>query len=102
MNNAPFLHRFAETASDRPGYRRYVGAAKNCTITGTLLGVYDEENVPREATGAIWLGHTNFFFAKDFKFTMKPGLSVFYAPTELMLPDELLKETPSESGSRRS
>lgn len=63
-------------------------------ITGTLLGIYDEKNVPQEAIGAIWIGHTNFFFGKGFIFAMKPGLSVFYAPVELQLPEELLKQAP--------
>jgi hypothetical protein len=86
-----FLHVFAEVPSDREGYRKYVGESKRFTITGTLLGIYDEQNVPRGAIGAVALGRTSFYFAKDFKFSMKPGSSAFYAPAAMNLPDELLK-----------
>jgi hypothetical protein len=87
-----FQHVFAEVMSDRAGYRKYVGDSKRFTITGTLLEIYDDQqNVPKGAIGAIALGHTSFYFGKDFSFTMKPGTSVFYAPATMKLPAELLK-----------
>ena len=87
-----FQHVFAEAASDRAGYRKYVGESKRFTMTGTLLGIYDDQqNVPKGAIGAIALGHTSFYFGKEFSFTMKPGTSLFYAPATMKLPDELLK-----------
>lgn len=87
-----FQHVFAEVPSERPGYRKYVGESKRFKMTGTLLGVYDDQqNAPTGAIGAIALGHTSFYFGKDFSFTMKPGTSVFYAPATMKIPDELLK-----------
>ena len=87
-----FLHVFTEVPSDREGYRKYVGESKRFTITGTLLGLYDDQqHAPPGAIGTIALGHTSFYFAKDFKFSTKPGASAFYAPATLKLPDELLK-----------
>jgi hypothetical protein len=87
-----FQHVFSEVQSDRAGYRKYVGESKRFKLTGTLLGVYDDQqNVPKGAIGAIALGHTSFYFGEDFSFTMKPGTSVFYAPATMKLPVELLK-----------
>lgn len=87
-----FLHRFVEAPSDRPGYRKYVGATTRCVISGTLLGLYDDEkNVPPGAVGAVAIGHQSFYYAKDFALITKPGLSIFYAPTDLKLPLELMK-----------
>ena len=92
--SAGVIHRFSEVASDRPGYRKYVGATTGCTITGTLLGIYDDDHVPPGAVGGVAIAHTVFFYAKDFLFTTKPGLSTFYAPVGLKLPDELLAAPP--------
>ncbi|HZW54373.1 MAG TPA: hypothetical protein VFF00_10070, partial [Candidatus Elarobacter sp.] len=65
---------------------------KRCTITGTLLGVYDDTKpIPVGALGAVAIGHTSFYYAADFKLVTKPGLSMFYAPSALKLPDELLQ-----------
>jgi hypothetical protein len=87
-----FQHVFAEVPSERAGFRKYVGDSKRFTIRGTLLGIYDDQqNVPNGAIGAIALGHTSFYFGKDFSFTMKPGTSVFYTPAAMKLPDELVK-----------
>ena len=87
-----FQHVFSEVPSERAGYRKYVGESKRFTIAGTLLGIYDDQqNVPKGAIGAISLGHTSFYFGKDFSFTMRPGTSEFYAPATMKLPDELLK-----------
>lgn len=89
-----FQHVFSEVPSDRTGYRKYIGASKRFTMAGTLLGVYDgnaNQHVPNGAIGAIALGHTSFYFGKDFSFAMKPGTSAFYAPAAMKLPDELLK-----------
>jgi hypothetical protein len=89
-----FEHVFSEVPSDRIGYRRYVGTSKRFSMTGTLLGVYDEsdkQHIPKGAIGVIALRHTRFYFGEDFSFTMKPGTSVFYAPATMKLPVELLK-----------
>jgi hypothetical protein len=91
MTDRVFIHRFSEVASDRAGYRKYVGVTPRATITGTLLGVYDDDHVPPGAVGGVAIGHTVFFYAKDFVFATKPGVSSFYAPSTLRLPGELLK-----------
>jgi hypothetical protein len=91
MTDRVFIHRFSEVPSDRTGFRKYVGATPRATITGTLLGVYDDDHVPPGAVGGVAIGHTVFFYAKDFVFATKPGVSSFYAPSTMTLPAELLK-----------
>jgi hypothetical protein len=86
-----FLHRFAETSSDRPGFRKYVGYTKRVVVTGTLLGVYHDGDAPPGAVGGVAIGHTIFFRARDFAITnLTAGTSTLYVPDSIKLPAELI------------